>query len=342
MDYTVVMYPKVQDDTAVAYFLLKKFGENKFPGIKDAGVEFWSELPEDKNIEELEAEGYILLDLGGGEFDHHRLDQDNRQYACSHLVAAYLGIDDRPDLQKLLEWARRSDLEGKGTISKDPIDRAFGLAGLLTALNKTVRDKRQILDIIMPFLEAHWVEENRRQEVLPQEFEELVKNGKVKEFRATHREKVLKIIYIETNNPTLAGYLRSKAVGADLIIQRASTGHVNFVTRQRQFGPRMELKKLARLVKLAEAEKNDLVLDIESERELEQPGRTAGLPHWFYDARANTLQNGGLNPQDIPPTKLTFEEIQHLTKEGLNIAKQRLGVNPAQRRQQHSPRVRYL
>ena len=320
---TIVMFPKIQIDTAVSYFLLKYFGDEKFPGVRQANVEFWAEVPEDKTADQLEREGYILLDLGGSKFDHHRLGQNNRTISSAHMVAKFLEVDDRPDLRKLLDFARRDDLEGKGILSSDPIDRAFGLSALLTNLNRSIPDDpKQILEIVLPLLAGHYAEENRRHEILPKEFEELVKSGRAKKFNAVQLGRNLKVVYIESDNPALAGYIRSKAVGADLVVQKAKGGHVNFITRQ---AARLDLRKLARLIKLLEAQKNDIVLPVDSERDLEAPGRTEGLPHWFYDARANTLQNGGVQPQGIPATKLTYEEIEQVTKQGLNVERTRRG-----------------
>src|SRR5689334_4111297 len=108
--FQIVMFPKIQVDTVIAYFLLKQFGETAFPGIANTKVLFWTELPADRSATELEQEGYILIDMGNGTFDHHRLGQENKKISASHLVAQYLKIEDRPELQKLLEFARRDDL----------------------------------------------------------------------------------------------------------------------------------------------------------------------------------------------------------------------------------------
>ena len=307
-------------DTAIAYFLLCQYGEQKFIGINNAPVVFWSELPEGRDTDELEEEGYILIDLGGSKFDHHNLGPDNKSFSASHLIAQYLGIEDRPEIQKLLEFARRDDLEGKGTISSDSIDRAFGFSGLLMSLNKNLSgNPKRILEIVLPFLQSHYLEEYRRHEILPEEYAQLLRDGRIKEFKATHFSNQLKVIYIESDNAAMAGYLRSRAVGADLVIQRSASGHVNFVSNQQS---KLRIHKLAREVKLLEASKQDLLLLVDSMEELEKPGRTEGLPHWFYDARAITLQNGGVNPGDIPPTKLNYAEIEHAVKIGLNIARE--------------------
>lgn len=316
---TIAMFPKIQIDTAISYFLLHHFGENNFPGIKQARLEFWMDLPAGKTVEQLEQEGFILIDLGNSRFDHHRLGPENTKVSTALMVAKHLGIENRPDLQKMLEFARRDDLEGKGTISSDTIDRTFGLSGLLTTLNKSLpNDSQKILDVILPLLTAHLLEENKRTEQMPREHEELKSLGKVREFKAVQLGKQLKVIYIESDNPGMAGYLRSRAIGADLVIQRASTGHTNFVSRQQA---QLQMKKLARLIKLLEAGKNGITLTDRSEQ-LEMPGRTDKLPHWFYDSRANTLQNGGLSPQGIPATKLTYENIEQAVRDGLNIERE--------------------
>ena len=317
MTYRVAMFPRIQVDTAIAYFLLRQYGEEKFPGIKSAPLEFWSELPEGASTEELEDAGYILIDLGGSKFDHHNLGPDNKTISASHLVAQFLGVEDKAEIHKLLEFARRDDLEGKGTLSADGIDRAFGFPGLLMSLNKSLSENpKRILEIVLPLLQSHFLEEYRRHEQLPAEYNELVKAGKVKEFRATHFDKQIKVIYIESDNTSLAGFLRSRAMGANLVIQRASTGHTNFITQQSM---KLQLKKLARLIKLTEASKAGITLPIDSVADLELPGRTDKLPHWYYDTRANTLQNGGTNPQGIPATTLIYAEIESLVKQGLNI-----------------------
>jgi hypothetical protein len=252
------------------------------------------------------------------------------------MIAEYLGIADRPDLAKLLELARRDDLEGKGTLSADPIDRAFGISALLTNLNKSLSDNSQaVLNTVIPLITAHFLEENRRHELLPKEYSELTESGKLKEFNATQLGKIVKVVIVESDNPALAGYLRSRAVGAGLVVQKSSTGHVNFITNQ---SLRLKLNKLARIIKTLEAEKNNIVLKIDSMHDLEAPGRTENLPHWYYDTRANTLQNGGVNPKGIPPTELTAEEIEDAVKDGLNVELNQHNQHQNQRFQKNQPR----
>ncbi len=318
-NFTIVLFPKVQVDTAIAFFLLKTFGEAKFPGISEAPLEFWSELPGGKNGFELEDEGYILVDLGNGRFDHHRLGPENKTTSASHLVAEFLGVDDKQELVKLLELARRDDLEGKGTISKDSIDRAFGISGLLMSLMKTYPDDpHMVLNSVLPLLHAHYVQEYRRYEELPKEYASALAEGRAKVFNAMQLGKKLMVVYIETDNTAIPSFLRSKDVGAHLVIQKSSAGHVNIISKQAE---NLELHILSKNLKLLEAQKNNLTLLVDHISHLERPGRTDGLPHWYYDTRANTIQNGGINAQGIPPSKLTYEELETMVKQSLNIEK---------------------
>jgi hypothetical protein len=102
------------------------------------------------------------------------------------------------------------------------------------------------------------------------------------------------------------------------VVQKAPTGHVNFISNQTS---RLQLHKLARAIKLLEAEANNILLEIDSLEELELPGRTEGLPHWYYDTRANTIQNGGINPQNIPPTQISYEDLETAVKQALNLSR---------------------
>ena len=118
--HTIAIFSKIQPDTVAAVFLLQEFGEKFFPGIAKAKVVFWTALPTGKTAAELEAEGTLPIDLGGGTFDHHK----HKGESAATLVANYLGVMSNPSLKKLLAYAKRDDLEGKGTLSTDPLDRA--------------------------------------------------------------------------------------------------------------------------------------------------------------------------------------------------------------------------
>jgi hypothetical protein len=309
---TIVLPNRSQPDTLIAVFLLKKFGESYFPGIASAKMEFWQVLPEGETNQSLQSKGYFLIDIGSGPFDHHAA---QFQTTATDLVATALEITDDPALSKLFEYARRDDFYGKGIISNDALDRAFGLSGLVVTLNRYfASDPARVVDLVLPFFEAHYAEEVRRTKELPEEFAEKLKSGEAEEFAVRQRDKNLKVVIVASDNSSLAGYLRSQQGGRfDVVVQRLTSGHVNILTRPTK---RVDLRMLAAKIRTAEMhfQKKIFPLDL---RQLTNRGRLKEIPDWYYDPATNSIQNGGLNPIGVKPTRIPREEFPKLIKEGL-------------------------
>lgn len=319
------MYPRPHADPIVALFLLRMFGEEKFPGVQTAKLEFWNVVPEGKPPEQWEEEGYVLLDLGGGKFDHHHsLHIKNTKICAAVLVAKYLGIDQRPELKKLLEYARRDDLEGKGIVSKDPIDRAFGFPAIIMNLNRDYPEHPEyVVDTILRIINAHYNEEYRRQVLMPQEFEDLKKNNKARGF-VIKAARPIKVVMIESDSKTMVGYLRAVShIQADIVVQRRSTGHTNLITRQSY--PKLDLKETVAALRQAEAAAAGVA--VSQTAEWTRPGRMAEVPEWYYDTAANTIQNGGAAEQNINPTRLTLDQIQDILGQTIPSGVQLQSIN---------------
>jgi hypothetical protein len=312
--HTIAIFPKIQADTATAVYLLKNFGEKQFPGISQAKIIFWTAPPSDKSPAEYEKEGYLLLDLGG-RFDHHVTNRESgsRSECLSTLVAAAIGMEKSPVIKKLLAWAKRDDLEGKGTISADPLDRAFGLSGIIMNLNREfANEPEKTLNIITTIIGVHVSEEYRRHIELPQEWETLKASGKAKEFEARQGSADLKCAFAHTDNAALAGYLRA-AHKFDVVVIRRATGHLSMVTRQERS---LDLRPVIASLRVQEALKKGLSVN-PKDPNLMAPGKFPGLDEWYYDDAANTLQNGGINPQGIPASKLSDDEVLTAIQQGL-------------------------
>lgn len=313
---TIAIFPKIQPDTVAAVFLLKKYGAMRFPGIETAEVVYWTSTEPGKTAEQYEAEGTLLIDLAGSRFDHHKDDHGRKTECASSLVAKCLGVERRPELRKLLAYAKRDDLEGKGTISQDPLDRAFGLSGIIMNLNRVHRGNPQsIFDFVHAIFEAHVHDEWRRTTQMPEEWKKLKASGGVIEFFANHGQKNLRCIALESENVDLPGFLRAY-VKADVVIQRLPSKHTNIITRQVR---RVDLRDVMALIRSKEAERLGVHIDHHDEHAMRKPGRLDGLPMWFYDTAANTIQNGGVNPQNIPPTAMDLKTIAKLVADGLTM-----------------------
>lgn len=312
--HTIAMFPKIQADTATAAYLLARFGKDKFPGVDSAQVVFWTALPEGETAESLLQKGTLTIDLGGL-FDHHLANQASgkREETASSLVAKYLGLADQKAFQKILAWAKRDDLEGKGTISTDPLDRAFGLSGLMMNLNRAFSDNpKKVLDYILPLLHFHVLEEQKRAEELPKEWEELQANGNAQMLKLKQGPADLKAAFVNSENVALPGFLRA-AKRMDMVIQRRTTNHTNIITRQERS---IDLRPLIEALRRAEATKKQIALNL-SQMQLQEVGRIDEIPEWYYDDAANTIQNGGVSPGDTPATQLSADEILTLIKENV-------------------------
>lgn len=315
----IAIYRRLHTDNICAVFLLKEFGEEKFRGIKEAMVELWDKTPDGKTADELENEGIICVDMGGGKFDHHHDDHETKKTDCaSTMIARYLGVDDMPALKKILTFVKRDDLEGRGIVSKDLIDRAFGLPALILNLSKAYPDHPEyVIDIVVRIFQAHYYEQYRRTVLMPAELQELKKSGKYNEFLIAVGLEKIKVACVETDSETMAGFLRAfSETQADIVVVKKTTGHINLITKDRK--PRFDLRGIIREIRIKEAEKKGINLDI-TESELEKPGRLAEIPEWYYDTAANTLQNGGAaSSESVERTQLTLGDIKVVLQDIFN------------------------
>lgn len=308
--HTILLPARPQPDTIVAMFFLKTFGQKQYPGVENAEISVMPTPPLGATESSLLSEGILPIDIMGGKFDHHK-----QGGTASELIAKNLNIEQSPMLAKLLAYAERDDKYGKGTVSQDPLDKAFGLSGLIAALNKAIPDNpKDIVDYILPLLTAHYIEEKKRTEDLPKEFQEKLLSGQVKVLEGRHKKSKIKIVSIESDEPSMPGWLRS-AVGqkADVVIQRMSSGNTNILTRPLK---RIDLRHVVSLIREEELHLSNKNVRV-TPTILSQPGRIEELPEWYYDRATNSLLNGGVHPEGTPPTKIPLASITEFVVKGL-------------------------
>ncbi len=311
--FTVLIPTRPQPDTIVAIFLLTAFGEEKFPGISDARVEVRHELAPGETFDSLLKERVLALDVGGGPLDHH-----GKEECTSELVARYLNIDKDPALAPMLAYARRDDKEGKGIISKDSIDRAFGLSGLVGSLNKTYTNEPQkIVDAVLPLLRAQYNASREHHVELPQEVERKKASGHYEHAEVRQGNRMLTVAFVVSDKPSMPSYLRSTAGGRfDVIVQKSEeTDHYCVLSRQER---KVDLSKVAALIRLREGELRGL--DVGSDADtLGAKGRFDAIPMWYVDPATNSILNGGPHNRSVEESKIPWDEMKKIAVVGLEL-----------------------
>jgi hypothetical protein len=311
--FTTICLPTLpQADTITAIFILKKFGGGVFPGVETARCEMVSKAEEGLSERDYLKQGKILIDLGGGIFDHHN---KPKQTTATNLVIAALGLEKDKAFEKLIAYTERDDFYGKGTISNDPLDKAFGLSGLIAALKKAhPKDPTFIIECIIPLLDAHYARERMRTDELPKEFMALKEEGKFEECFVTQKKNKLKVCFIQSDNTQMPGFLRAVDGGRyDVVVQKRSSGHVNVITRSLK---RVDLTELARMVR-SEEYKLKHGAKKEDEAEFGNHARVEDVPNWYFDPATVSLQNGGMNPDQTEATLIPWSTMKEFVVKGL-------------------------
>lgn len=321
----IILPTRPQPDTILGIFFLKNFGKEKYPGIEKAEIEIRQELPENETPVSLEEKGVLVLDSSGGRFDHHQT-----QKTLSQLVAEDLEIFDDPAISKLLQYGERDDKYGLGTISADPIDKAFGLSGLISALNRVLPESpEKVISAILPLITAHYIEEKKRTEETPKEFKELTEKKLVEVFEVKQDKKKIKAVILQSDNLSMAGWLKAaEGLKADIVCQKLSSGYVNILTKPLK---KIDLRWLTAYLRNEETKLRNRRLS-SSTLDLMRPGKIPEAPEWYYDRATNSILNGGTNPKGINPTAIPFERISEIIKEALP-------QKPPERRFSYQPRL---
>lgn len=309
----IILPVRLQPDTIIAIYLLKEFGTKKYLNIKQAIIEANPNAGKTGHDENLK-NGNLLIDLGGGVYDHHGKANPT---CASVLVAKDLNIAGDPALSKLLRYAERDDKFGLGTISKDQIDRAFGLSGLIGSLNKQYPDEPQkIFDYIFPIINAHYKEEYVRVHEIPGEYKKLLENNKIIKLELGDKIK-LKAVLIESDNISMPGYLRAEVGGRnDIVVQRRSSGHVNILTKSQK--NKINLDRLVAIIRGAEFyTENGLKID-KKYPELIIPARIPEVQNWYYDPATNSIQNGGVHTELTEATKIPWTNFSKMLEIAFN------------------------
>jgi hypothetical protein len=141
-------------DAVFSLYLLRQHGEDLFPGSKNANVQFVSanELPDGKTADQLEKEGTIAVDTGGGRLDTHPVEgeknADKWDLCASELVAKAVGMDDHPRYRYLLPYTNAHDARGQAMTSKNAIHHLLAPHGLIEGVHRLADSDDDVVELM--------------------------------------------------------------------------------------------------------------------------------------------------------------------------------------------------
>jgi hypothetical protein len=305
---SILTHERPHVDEIVAIWLLRKFGEQRFPGVGAAAVAFTSIrklTAAGLTADDYEARGTLLLGIGGGRFDEHpTLEQDRKAGDCATtLVAKELGVSDDPSLAKIIRFVRAADVEGNAS----PFDISY-VVKLLHAEHPD--DPHRVIEWALVAIEAKYQEQLRFFTVVKPEFD-----AKARVEEITVGKKRWRVVTVDSDEDGIHKYARSEyGARAAVVIQRRSPGNVA-VFGNKQVG--VDLREAAKLIRLAEREAAGIELAPDDERLLAE-GYAPGAERWFYHRQGQMLLNGSLTQADVPATRLSLDRIAELVKIGVD------------------------
>ena len=140
MFHTILTHESPDLDAMMSVLLMQKFGEEKYPGVSTAKLQFASanKLPDGKSPDELEKEGILCLDIGGGRFDTHpvenKVEKEKRERSASDLIGEELGVIFDESWAPLIEYTRLQDTQGYSLSSKEYIHHLVSIHTILLGL----------------------------------------------------------------------------------------------------------------------------------------------------------------------------------------------------------------
>lgn len=290
-------------DAALSSWLMRRFGESRYPGVKDAVLSFSpvGVLPGGRSAEELEGDGTLALDNGGGRLDNHG---QTVPTSSSSLVATDLGIDQDRALEKLLLFVHRNDVLGEGIRSSDPTDQLLSLPTILRGLNvlfpdnptKVVEETHLLFDA-MYATELEW-------------FNALADAESAQWLTTSTGGRIIGIAS-ESSAAMKVGRLRK----ADVVAHRSQRFIGITLTRRGKLDVPPFLAHAAALLRAAERleggrDRSDLTL--------EHASAVGSEGVWFLHESLHILSNGSSKNLSVAPTSIPWHTVLELLACGLD------------------------
>ncbi len=342
----IVTHLRPHADELVALMLLRTFkqGEEFFPGIMQAKLEYMATGLISEGKTTLDFPDTVFLGCGGGIFDEHSTFKTDHKIGscCTTLVAEKLGVLKEKGLERILFQVLREDEVGAKVKHEIP-----SIIKLLH--NKYPNEPEKVATWTVEAYEAVYKHDllNKIYVQEPITFEHVFSilqkqnSAKAIEWKSigdgaidyqnqrfqeagiyfnTHAQIEnlnipeignIKIASIITDNEETNRAARFK--GVSVLIQFNTRGNCAIFT---DYKKKLDLTNTFVMLRLAEQSYRGSV-EIKDTHLLSKEGFTEGIPYWFLFHTRQMGFNGSLTTSDIPPTMIPHEKIINIVKQGL-------------------------
>ncbi len=290
-------------DNTLCIWLLRRFGRDRYPGIDQVPVLYVpaGQLPDGLDPDTLERDrGILAVDTGGGRLDTHAhqgaRDSSKQDKSASWLVAKDLGVNEEPELTKLLEFVRLQETRARSIASRNPMDHLVCLPNLIRGLNIVHPDSPdRVTDIMMDLYDAAYATERDWTRART----DFKKTATI--LRLSDGSRVVSLVSDSTAALKVARLHR-----ADLIVHRNSRGHTGITVRSNGQLGRLHLGALAEAVRIAECVVRGQSVPEEGLRDV---GTVAG---WYLHDSGKILSKGSPKNPTVPPSAIPLDVLLRL------------------------------
>jgi len=333
----IITHKNIDMDAGVAIAIAKLVGEDHFPGIKEAKVEFVGKW--ELTLQQMIDEGIIAFDTGWQFLtDKERANPLAPYYVIDHhiseinksttlMVAELLGIVDEPIWADLIEFVNFHDLEGSASaeqilreegiiiprkvMRRIKLQSRFGLSGVIGYIRE---GDVKTFQFIRRFVRRYLYKQTRFFIQVPKEIAE---KGRIVQVASS-----IEALFIITDLEGVPAYSRTAQGGQiPLCVQQDSNGNVQIFINQRHY-PIIDLSEVANLIQVLELKKRALAEGVSAKfKRSDLLQGTACNKYWYVatndQGKIWTIMNGS-NKHELEPTLLTLDEIEQILRVGLN------------------------
>ena len=295
--HTLLTHENPDLDATLCIWLLRRFGRERYPGIEATTLQFCPAgvLPEGKTPEQLEDEGILALDTGGGRMDTHArdgvVDERKKGMAAASLVAADLGVHEHPDLEKLLFFVTQAETRGRSLSSHDPVDHLVSLPNILRGFNTLYSDQPQrVVDLMLEVYDA--IHATERDWFVALE-----------DYKAAIHKPVGKARLVGFVSDSSAILKVARHHKGDLLIHLTTTGQTGITLRHNGPLGHLDLRELAAVLRVAEA-------GLTGEPIVFSELTAVGMNHgWYLHDSGKILSKGSAKNRKVTPTRMNLPEL---------------------------------